>query len=212
MGDVTSGDLAALAAGIADLLKAPVRHKDVFRVCAACAAVLPCDGTSMTVMTSDVGRETVYASDGVIERFERTQYTLGEGPSLLAFTSRRPVLVPDLAHRQAASRWPGLATEAVTLPIGAIFCFPMRFGAISVGVCSLYRQSASRLGPDNLAFVLGAVDLTTLATGMLIAQLGVNAEQAFARLRGYAFLDGRDIEAIADDIVNRRLRLEPDPV
>jgi hypothetical protein len=49
------------------------------------------------------------------------------------------------------------------------------------------------------------------ATGMLIAQLGVSAETAFARLRAYAFAQGTDIEQVAGDIVGRRVRLDPDP-
>jgi hypothetical protein len=48
------------------------------------------------------------------------------------------------------------------------------------------------------------------ATGMLIAQLGVGAEQAFARLRAHAYAEGKDMLVIAEDIIARRLRLEPD--
>jgi GAF domain-containing protein len=45
------------------------------------------------------------------------------------------------------------------------------------------------------------------ATGMLIAQLGVSAEDGFARLRGYAFTHDQHIGAIAEEIVAHRLDL-----
>ena len=48
------------------------------------------------------------------------------------------------------------------------------------------------------------------ATGMLMGQLGVSAETAFARVRGHAYSEGMDIEQVADDIINRQLIFEPD--
>jgi ANTAR domain/GAF domain len=49
------------------------------------------------------------------------------------------------------------------------------------------------------------------ATGMILVQLGVSAEAAFARLRAYAYAEGRRLGDVARDVVERRLRLEPDP-
>jgi hypothetical protein len=50
------------------------------------------------------------------------------------------------------------------------------------------------------------------ATGMLTVQLGVPIADAFARLRAYAYSEGRRLADVARDIVARRLRLDPDPV
>ncbi|MEU8080492.1 GAF and ANTAR domain-containing protein [Catellatospora citrea] len=49
------------------------------------------------------------------------------------------------------------------------------------------------------------------ATGMIIAQLGTSAEAAFARLRAYAYAHDRRLGDVARDVVERRLRFEPDP-
>ncbi len=46
------------------------------------------------------------------------------------------------------------------------------------------------------------------ATGMLTEQLGVDIEDAFVRLRAYAYAEGRRLADVARDIVGRRLRLE----
>jgi hypothetical protein len=40
---------------------------------------------------------------------------------------------------------------------------------------------------------------------MLIAEYRLPPEDALARLRGYAFAAGRTVDAVAADLVNRRL-------
>jgi hypothetical protein len=49
------------------------------------------------------------------------------------------------------------------------------------------------------------------ATGMVLAQLGIDAEAAFARLRAYAYAYERPVGEVARDVVEHRLRFEPDP-
>lgn len=48
------------------------------------------------------------------------------------------------------------------------------------------------------------------ATGMLIAQADIGPAAALSRLRAAAFAEGRSIGEIADDVVSRRRRLDPD--
>lgn len=48
------------------------------------------------------------------------------------------------------------------------------------------------------------------ATGMLMAQLHLEAPEALVRLRAHAYLTGRTATDIARDIIARRLRLDPD--
>lgn len=49
------------------------------------------------------------------------------------------------------------------------------------------------------------------ATGMIIAQLGVDAAAAVARLRAYAYAHDRRLGDVARDVVQRRLRFDPEP-
>ena len=44
------------------------------------------------------------------------------------------------------------------------------------------------------------------ATGIVLAQLGVSAPQALARMRGYAFVEQRLLIDVARDVVSRRLQ------
>ncbi|MFF4252065.1 ANTAR domain-containing protein [Streptomyces sp. NPDC001663] len=48
------------------------------------------------------------------------------------------------------------------------------------------------------------------ATGMLTVQLGVGIDEAFVRLRAYAFIQGHRLADVAADVVARRLRFSPD--
>ena len=50
--------------------------------------------------------------------------------------------------------------------------------------------------------------LTTIhqATGIVLAQLGVSAAQALARMRGYAFVEQRLLIDVARDVVSRRVQ------
>ena len=48
------------------------------------------------------------------------------------------------------------------------------------------------------------------ATGMLVAQLGVEPTEALVRLRAHAYATNRSATDVARDILDRRLRLEAD--
>lgn len=204
-------------------------------VCDTCVRLLPIDGAAISVVSRDGERETLYTSDTAIQRIEAIQSMLGEGPGIEAFKSRRPVLVPDLAH-DSANSWPVFAAETASLPVAAIFAFPLYIGAIPVGAIDFYRRRSGWFTDDQLAIALRLVDVATLAllgtqtggltagtgderladlphgssivhqaTGMLIAQFQIPADQALARLRGYAFSAGLLVEDVALDLTARRL-------
>ncbi len=48
------------------------------------------------------------------------------------------------------------------------------------------------------------------ATGMVMAQLNIDAPEALARLRAHAYVTGRGATDVARDILDRRLKLEAD--
>jgi hypothetical protein len=58
-------------------------------------------------------------------------------------------------------------------------------------------------------FALSRAEISQ-ATGMLVAQLGVEPAEALVRLRAHAYATGRSSTDVARDILDRRLRLEAD--
>ncbi|MER6665740.1 GAF and ANTAR domain-containing protein [Amycolatopsis japonica] len=235
-----SGDAADPVPGLlAEVLAALRAGSDVLgslsRLCQACVSLLPVDGASVSVILGTEHRQPLYASDAVAKRIEDLQFSLGEGPCFEAFTTGRPVLVPDLA-RQTALTWPVFAAQIDERQVGAIFALPLRRGAARFGAMDMYRQrpgwlseaelevalriadiitsallAASAPGPDGQIDERWITDLTQdravvhQATGFVIAEFGISPEQALARLRGYAFVTGRLLQDVALDLVTGRL-------
>ncbi|MFF0816343.1 GAF and ANTAR domain-containing protein [Rhodococcus sp. NPDC003318] len=224
----------------ASLLQALRSHRDpleaLVRTCQASLEVLAADGMSVAVATGSGYPQTVFASDETVERIESLQFTLGVGPCIESIAERGPVLVPDLA--ESSDRWPVLVSELATLPVGAIFAFPLQAGSIALGSLNLYRNAPGFLDTTELARALRIGDVITIAllglaavehdaeldrrlahaphnsdvvhqaTGMLVSHYQIPASAALVRLRAYAFASGRLVEEVARLLTTRQLRLE----
>jgi hypothetical protein len=228
--DQLAGILAQLAAGVT------VGLNDASA--AACAAVLGVSGIGVRAAAgsahgTDGGGEPVWRAGSMEALLADTELTLGEGPGIDA-AAGATVLADDLTTEL---RWPMFAPAACELGVQAVFAFPLRIGAIHVGVLLAYRTSIGPLLPQQLvdARVLGdALTLRLLdprdanptalgdslgsgrmrvhqATGMVSVQLGVSLAEALTRLRGYAFAAGRPLDAVATDVVAGTLRLGERP-
>lgn len=234
-----SGELSLSLRELVSSVLAALRERDAREVAArvgrACVALLPIDGVSLSVILGTGHRQSLYASDAVMEHVEAVQFSLGEGPCFEAFQTGVPVLVPDLAS-DAGQSWPMFAAQMATTDIGAIFAFPLRHGAARFGAMDMYRRSPDWLSDTEVATVLRITDIATSAllaasasgedgeisedsimeltrtravvhqaTGMVVAEFAIPAEQALARLRGYAFATGRLLDDVAADLVAHRL-------
>jgi hypothetical protein len=188
---------------------------------------------------SDAGvRGVAAASDAASERIDELQFTLGEGPCMVAFTSRRPVLEPDLTAG-GALRWPIYAPAVRAEGVLAAFAFPLQVGAARLGVLDFYRQHSGTLSTDELAEALTFADVATTmlldgqekaapgaaaagldealeyrfelyqAQGMVMVQMDVSLLGALVVLRAYAVSHDRGLAEVARDVVTRGLRLEP---
>jgi GAF domain len=195
---------------------------------AACARSLPVSGVGLALMTDEGPAGTIAATDGAAIELEQLQFTLGEGPCVDASETGRPVLQPDLA-RTAPRRWPAFAGGALQAGIRAVFAFPLRVGAIRLGVLDLYRNRAGPLSPDELTEALSFADAATLillheqagspvmgtvpvidnraevhqATGVVSVQAGVGLTEALILLRARAFAEDHHLGDLARDVLAR---------
>jgi hypothetical protein len=175
----------------------------------------------------------LYAADQVAARVDDMQFTLGEGPCMAAVGSGVPILVDDLLHDRTdpGPLWPGFHAEVVDLGVRALYAFPVRIGAISLGALELYRSTPGPMTSPQLGAALNAVDVlggvlldlgrgkayddvvpayrlvVHQAAGMLTVQLDVSIEEAMTRLRAAAYSAGRTVNEMAADIVEGRTRL-----
>lgn len=210
------------------------------RLCAALSRALPAMGVGVSLLAADNhGGGTVAASGSASRVIEELQFTLGEGPCIDAYASRSPILEPDLAGH-GVRRWPGYGPAAQDHGVEAVFAFPLQVGAARAGALDVYRDAPGGLTPDGLAqaFTFAEVAMGLLvddqhgiagtqsrfdlddvlayrlevyqAQGMLMVDLGVGIDEAMARLRAYAYAEGRALSDVANDIVNGKLTLERD--
>jgi hypothetical protein len=124
------------------------------------AEALGVDGVSAGLGTGPQGVVLAWGLEKVGIALEDVQFTLGQGPGVDAVASGVPVLVPDLRGQQA--RWPGFVPGAGELEVRAVFAFPLRIGAISVGVLTAHRAAPGPLADGQLADALALADAVTV--------------------------------------------------
>ena len=124
------------------------------------------DGAAVTVPLAATPSETVYASDGVAAALAELSLTLGEGPGVDAAVGG-PSLVADLATAEYLVRWPAYTSAAAGVGVRAVFAFPLRVGAIRLGVLVLHRAGPGSLDRGRLAdaFVLADTACALLLDG-----------------------------------------------
>jgi hypothetical protein len=200
---------------------------------------LPVSGAALALMTVDGPAGTVAASDGPALELEELQFTLGEGPCVDASRTGRPVLQPDLA-RTGLGRWPAFAGGAHDAGLRAVFAFPLRVGAVRVGVLDLYRDTVGVLSPEELTEALAFADAATMlllnlqpwsageavpldalgvldvraevhqASGVVSVHAEVSLAEALALLRARAYAEQRPLRDLARDVLDGVVRFGQD--
>jgi hypothetical protein len=195
-----------------------------------CARDLGVGGVGMALMTDEGPAGTVAASDDAALQLEELQFSLGEGPCVDASRTGRPVLQPDLA-RTGPARWPAFAAGAEAAGLVAVFAFPLRVGAIRLGVLDLYRSTVGSLVDHELSDALSFADAATTlllhqqaraagrdppgdslvvlddraevhqATGVVSVQSAVSLQEALLLLRARAYAEQRPIGDLALDVL-----------
>ena len=207
------------------------------RLCSAAERALSARGVGVSLVAGDGMRGVAAVSEPAYEPLEELQFTLGVGPCLDAFASRRPVLVPDLAER-AMGRWPGYGPALHDRGVRAVFAFPLQIGAARIGALDVFRDEPGSLTAREYrdALTFADVAVTTLldgqaqappgavadgldeamgqraelfqAQGMVSVQLGISLTDALARLRAYAYAEDKPLGDVARDVVARRLSFD----
>lgn len=151
----------------------------VKRLCELCAQVAGVTGVALGI-TSGSTRSTVCATDEVSDRLEELQFTVGEGPSTAAVRDGSAVLTPSLDESE--DRWPGFVPAALEAGAQAVFAFPLRIGAIHLGVLTLYRTTA---GPLTFEQFRDAEILAEAASVLLtLHEVGEETAAAFVWMLG----------------------------
>lgn len=195
--------------------------------------VFPVAGSSVATVGSLLGSETVSASSSEAARIDELQFDLGEGPCWDAMRSARPVLEPDL--RSAPTRfWPAFTDAILGHPVASLFAFPLRVGPLQIGAIDMYSTEPSDLDDEQSRQASAMAEIVSRqilrnallsvgdaysedagnpfsrriihqATGMVLAQLGVSAEDATLVIQGHAFATGVTMMSVAESVLDGRL-------
>ena len=202
-----------------------------------CVEMLDVSGASIAVIGDGQHLGSLATtSGGSADVVDELQFSMGEGPCISADRSLGPVLEPDL--ETAIGIWPAFGPAALSHGVAAVFAFPLRVGAIHLGVLTLYRSEVGDLEPSTLtdavvfsrvathlllalegdlapgalprrlAEIIDERSVVHQATGMVAVQLEVDVRTALGRLRAFAWSHDRPLDEVADDVVSRRFRFE----
>jgi ANTAR domain-containing protein len=200
--------------------------------------LFPVTGTAISTLGDLLGSETISASDSQAARLDELQFDLGVGPCWDALSLARPVLEPDLRRRPRGS-WPAFTEAAVDDGVGSLFAFPMLVGSLRIGAVDMYSRKAMTLDriqtrqAASLADLVGrqvlrrALMRSSLhdpeepespfsrrlihqATGMVLAQLNLNADDARLVIQGHAFATGRSMMDVSRAVVDGELDFTDD--
>ncbi len=194
--------------------------------------VLPVTGASVSTIGDTLGSETVSATDDVAARLDELQFDLSEGPCWDAMRTAAPVSEPDFA-RQGPKRWPAFGAAVGPGGVASIFAFPLTVGDLHFGAVDLYSRSPLELSErqceqaSTMADVIGrhvlSDALSTVAdpaaehrpysrrvvhqaTGIVLAQLDVDPNDALLMIQARAYSTGESMMAVSREITEGRLR------
>jgi hypothetical protein len=215
----------------------PSTHALSERLCLASRDLAGADAAALTVAYAETNRVTLFATDEISARLEDLQEVMGEGPGYSAAT-HRGVEVCRLGTL-AAERWPLFSAAALEL-VGAatLHAVPMLPNNLLFGVMTLYQLEHPDMALamdiptlERLAAATGAalmrdpeaVDQDLMegpwhsraqihqATGMVVAQLGLDSDDALAVLKAHAYAGETTLADIADRVVHRTVRFFTSP-
>jgi hypothetical protein len=135
-------------------------------------------------------------------------------------------------------KWPHYARIAREMGVAAVFCFPLRVGRARLGAMSFLRKDPAELDDQQYLDCVALADLATYsllylkagiedsqsapllqdrdadrlrvhqATGMVAALLDCSIEDALARMRARAFVEGMTLYTLASQIVAGEVAFE----
>ena len=197
-------------------------------------SVIGIGGAGVSLGTPEGRLQFVTATDERVARLEEKQMNAAEGACQDAYQSGDRVLVVDLDR---ASYWPSYAPMALKAGFQAVAALPMQVGDRRIGALNLYAElprewvdddveaaqlladmatgyivnarqlHEARQLADQLQHALDSRVVIEQAKGILAERRGVDPEEAFGILRGYARSHNRKLHDVARRVIDRTLRL-----
>ena len=196
-------------------------------VVAAAATLLHADGAGLMLLYEDGGLRWVTATGSDELAFEQAQRDLGEGPCIDALDREAVVwsadLLGDVRWRRLGAAAPGSVRGVLAAPVGVaggpigtctvLTSTPRQWNQADVGAMRAYATVLGRLLAtatdashkselaDQLQQALDRRVLIEQAKGVLMARMGVGADEAFALIRREARSRSRRVADVAGEVI-----------
>lgn len=236
MATVSAERLAAVFVEVCDTLVSEFDVIEFLQMVTSRTAEL-IDAAAVGLLLADQHGELQFmaASDEATTLLELFQVQTEEGPCLEAFRTCAPVLIPDLAV--AAGRWPQFAPRAVEAGFRSVHAVPMHLRDHVIGAMNLFSTKTGGMEPNELVIVQALADTATIglmqerairrgemlteqlhaalnsrivieqAKGALARIHGVDVDEAFRLMRGYARRTNQRLGVVATYVVTAPTRV-----
>lgn len=195
-----------------------------------CVGMLDASAAGVLLADRDGKLRVMAASDERVRLLELFQLQNDEGPCLECFHTGVPVIVPDLGT--VTARWPRFTVAAQRSGFGAVQALPMRLRDEIVGALNFFRTAPGPFDPAGTPVAQALADVATIsllqqrtaerstvlneqlqtalnsrvlieqAKGKLAERQGIDMEQAFTALRGYARAHNRRLADVARALID----------
>lgn len=202
------------------LAKVDTDHPLAMRLCEACVDILRAEGAALTLSAAP-GERLAVSTPGMFDQLESLQEVLGVGPLHQALAEERLIVMhvdPVADDYPVFSQLAGSIVDEAT-----VYATPMRAAGRVVGVLSLYVTAEPQTrSAEDLGLVADAVGAALLgaaesldwsertqihrAIGMVVVQLRISPEDAFAVIRARAFTRSTSLLSVAQDVLGQRLQ------
>lgn len=231
MGTVSRERLAEVFVEMADTLVDDFDLVEFLQRVAARTAELM-DVTAVGLLLADHHGELQFmaASDEATRLLELFQLQNHEGPCLDAFRSGEPVVNADLTR--AADQWPTFAPQAAARGYRSVHAIPLRLRGQVIGALNLFGDETGHLDAADVTVAQALADVATIgllqeraihsgevlteqlqgalnsrivieqAKGLLAGLHGLDLDQAFTLLRGYARGHNRRLVDLAHAVIS----------
>ncbi|MGX5359108.1 GAF and ANTAR domain-containing protein [Kocuria sp. KH4] len=186
-------------------------------------------GAGVSLLEAEDTKITTAATDAVVEAADAAQYELGEGPCLSAWATGAAQRIDDTA---IDTHWPRWSAAAAKLGVASVLSTPLIFRGETMGALKIYATTAGAFsatdermvgllagaaatllgagqGPQAphrlsaaLQAALGERQATDMATGMLMAQHHLGAQDARRWLLETAAAQSRPAPELARELLD----------
>lgn len=207
-----------------------------------CVGLLDVDAVGLMLVAPNGGLRVAASSDDHMRAVGLFELQAQEGPCIDAWRDGAAVLDQPLEHNR--DRWPAFAPEAEAHGFATVHALPIRLHGEVIGALNLFSRHTRPLPTREVQVAEAMAEIATFvvlqhrtvlhaqmlngqlkqalstririeqAKGIVAARLGVDMEQSFGHLRGYARHHNRRLAEVAGDVIAGTLTpaqlLQPD--